>query len=120
VRTVLRLHEDVAPYRYAVLPLLKKQPMVDKADAIFERLRVSMTGSKHSLAAVDFDATGSVGRRYRRQDEAGTPCCITVDHQTLQDDTVTVRARDSMRQVRISVGELCDKLPGMADVDSSA
>ncbi len=97
VRTVLRLHPALAPFKAAVLPL-QKNKQGEKAREIHAML------SKHFM--VDYDETQSIGKRYRRQDEVGTPFCITVDFDTLEDDTVTVRDRDSMEQVRMKVSEL--------------
>ncbi|MBQ6868541.1 MAG: glycine--tRNA ligase, partial [Clostridia bacterium] len=102
VRTVLRLHPALAPFKCAVLPLSKK--LSGKAQEIWEML------SKDFM--VDYDDAGSIGKRYRRQDEIGTPFCITVDFETVGDDKVeadncvTVRERDSMEQVRIPITEL--------------
>jgi len=92
-RTVLRFHPRLAPIKVAIFPLVKKDGMPEKARAIFDAC------SKH-LAAF-YDEKGAVGRRYRRQDEAGTPFCVTVDGQTAEDGTVTVRDRDTMVQTRI-------------------
>ncbi|HEY8667354.1 MAG TPA: glycine--tRNA ligase, partial [Tepidisphaeraceae bacterium] len=94
MRTVLRLHPRLAPVKAAVFPLVKKDGMPETAMAIYKDLQ------KHF--AVFYDEKGAVGRRYRRQDEAGTPFCITIDGQTAQDQTVTVRERDSMQQQRIA------------------
>ena len=93
VRVVLHLHPALAPYKCAVLPLQKN--LAEKADEVFAAAckRFSAT----------YDVTGSIGKRYRRQDEIGTPYCLTVDFQTLEDNTVTVRNRDSMEQIRLSV-----------------
>ncbi|MBM4019197.1 MAG: glycine--tRNA ligase [Planctomycetes bacterium] len=92
-RTVLRFHPRLAPLKVAVFPLVKKDGMPEKALEIYQALRPHMTAF--------YDEKGAVGRRYRRQDEAGTPFCITVDGQTREDGTVTVRDRDSMKQERI-------------------
>ncbi|MCX5649052.1 MAG: glycine--tRNA ligase [Planctomycetota bacterium] len=92
-RTVLRFHPRLAPIKVAVFPLVKKDGMPEKARAIYEECR------RH-LAAF-YDEKGAVGRRYRRQDEAGTPFCVTVDGQTFEDGTVTIRDRDTMKQERI-------------------
>ncbi len=97
-RVVLRLHPKLAPIKAAVFPLVKKDGMPEIAREIEEDLRRAMT--------VFYDASGSIGRRYRRQDEAGTPYCITVDGQTVEDGTVTVRDRDTLEQVRVPAGEL--------------
>ncbi len=96
-RTVLRLHPALAPVKAAVLPLIgKSEDMSSKARALYEELR--------QFASVEFDDSGQIGRRYRRQDEIGTPWALTVDDQTLADDTVTIRDRDSLEQERIPIG----------------
>ena len=95
-RVVLHFHPALAPIKIAVLPLQKQ--LNEKAEELFKML------SKHY--SVDFDTTGSIGKRYRRQDEIGTPFCVTVDFDTLEDDTVTVRERDTMAQVRIKIDDL--------------
>ena len=95
-RTVLRLHPQLAPVKAAVLPLIaKNEDMVAKARALYEELR--------SVVSVEYDDGGQIGRRYRRQDEIGTPLALTIDEQTLEDDTVTIRDRDSLAQERISI-----------------
>lgn len=96
VRTVLHLHPALAPFKAAVLPLTKK--LSDKAKEVYDLLRKQYN--------VDYDDAGSIGKRYRREDEIGTPCCITVDFDTLENNTVTVRDRDTMEQIRISIDEL--------------
>ncbi|WP_314558193.1 glycine--tRNA ligase [uncultured Parvimonas sp.] len=98
VRTVLRLHPAIAPFKAAILPLTKK--LSDKSDEIYDEL------SKYFM--IDTDVSGSIGKRYRRQDEVGTPFCITVDFDTLEDECVTVRFRDTMEQERIKISELKD------------
>ncbi len=96
-RTVLRLHPQLAPVKAAVLPLIgKNEDMVGKARALFEELRATMSA--------EYDDSGAIGRRYRRQDEIGTPYGLTIDDQTLEDDTVTIRDRDSLAQERIPIG----------------
>ncbi len=95
-RVVLHLHPALAPYKAAILPLSKK--LSDKALEVYDSL------SKYF--AVDFDETGSIGKRYRREDEIGTPFCITYDFETENDGCVTVRDRDTMEQVRIPIGEV--------------
>ncbi len=95
-RVVLRLRPDLAPYKVAVFPLVSnKEDIVEKAKSIYKALKPNITTT--------WDDIGNVGKRYRRQDEIGTPWCVTVDYQTLQDNTVTVRDRDSMQQERVSV-----------------
>ena len=96
VRTVLHLHPALAPYKVAVLPLSKK--LSEKAEEVYSKL------SKKFMC--DYDEAGSIGKRYRREDEIGTPYCVTIDFDTLEDNQVTVRDRDTMEQVRISIDEL--------------
>ena len=102
VRVVLRLHPALAPYKCAVLPLQKG--LADKADEIYAKMRKKFSAT--------YDLTGSIGKRYRRQDEIGTPYCITVDFQTVEDGTVTVRDRDTMEQIRVSVDEAIAYIEG--------
>ena len=98
-RTVLRLHPALAPVKAAVLPLIgKNADMVSKARSLFEELRID--------EQVEYDDSGAIGRRYRRQDEIGTPFAFTVDEQTLADDTVTIRDRDSLAQERIALAQV--------------
>ena len=97
-RTVLRLHPRLAPYQVAILPLSKKDTLTPLADSIFSRL------SKRYFC--DYDETQAIGRRYRRQDEIGTPYCITVDFDSLEDGQVTIRERDSTTQERVSIDSL--------------
>ena len=96
VRTVLHLHPALAPYKVAVLPLSKK--LSDKANEVYNKL------AKNFMC--DYDEAGSIGKRYRREDEIGTPYCITVDFDTLEDESVTIRDRDTMEQIRIKIDEL--------------
>ena len=110
VRTYLRLPNHLAPYRVAVSPLLKnKPPLVEKARAVFSAL-------KAEFGNVVFDDNGNIGKRYRRQDEIGTPYCVVIDFDTLgeedptQKDTVTVRHRDTGEQERVAIGELASML----------
>ena len=95
-RVVLQLHPALAPYKVAVLPLSKK--LSEKAEEVYAKL------SKEFMC--EYDETGSIGKRYRRQDEIGTPFCVTIDFDTLEDDTVTIRDRDTMEQVRVKIDEL--------------
>lgn len=97
-RNVLKLHPALAPYKAAVLPLTKK--LSDKSDEVYQKLS--------KVFNVDTDVSGSIGKRYRRQDEAGTPFCITVDFDTLEDETVTIRHRDSMEQERVKIENLIE------------
>ena len=101
-RTVLRLHPSVAPIKVAVLPLLRKDGHPEKAREIYLDLRTRMSA--------EYDEGGNIGKRYRRQDEIGTPFGVTIDHQTLEDNTVTLRDRDSLTQERVAVEELGDLL----------
>ena len=102
-RTVLRLHPRLAPVKAAVLPLIgKSEDMVSKARSLFDELR-------HVLS-VEYDDGGAIGRRYRRQDEIGTPWGLTIDEQTLADDTVTIRDRDSLAQERLPLGRVREHL----------
>lgn len=98
-RVVARFHKNIAPIKFAVLPLIEKdEKMVEFARGIFKEL------NKEYMC--EFDTGGNIGKRYRRQDEIGTPYCITVDHQSLEDGTVTVRNRDTMEQIRVKVDEI--------------
>jgi glycyl-tRNA synthetase len=103
-RTVLRLNPKVAPYKAAVLPLMKKPELAVPARQLFEHL------ADNTAAFVDYDETGNIGKRYRRQDEIGTPFCFTVDYETLDDNSVTVRHRDDMSQERLRIPEVADWL----------
>ncbi|MEX2014067.1 MAG: glycine--tRNA ligase [Parcubacteria group bacterium] len=99
-RTYLKLHKNIAPIRAAVFPLLKNKPeLVMKARKVFEML-------KKNIFNVQFDDNGNIGKRYRRQDEIGTPYCITIDFDTLEDDTVTLRDRDTGKQKRVKIENL--------------
>jgi glycyl-tRNA synthetase len=97
-RTVLRLHHRIAPYQVAVLPLSKKETLTPKAKEIWQTLA--------QIWNVDYDETQAIGRRYRRQDEIGTPYAVTVDFDTLEDNQVTVRERDTTKQDRIDIAQL--------------
>ena len=101
-RVVLHLHPALAPYKVAILPLSKK--LGDKANEIFDKLSKSFS--------CDYDEAGSIGKRYRREDEIGTPYCLTVDFDTLEDNQVTIRDRDTMEQVRIPIDEVENYING--------
>jgi glycyl-tRNA synthetase len=101
-RTVLRLHPSVAPVKVAVLPLLRKDGHPELARRIYEQLRPRMSA--------EYDESGAIGRRYRRQDEIGTPYAVTIDHQSVEDHTVTLRQRDTLQQDRIAIDRLADEL----------
>lgn len=96
-RVVMHLHPALAPYKVAVLPLQKKA-LGDKADEVYRVLAKKFSAT--------YDEAGSIGKRYRRQDEIGTPFCVTVDFDTLEDQCVTVRERDSMTQERVKIADL--------------
>jgi glycyl-tRNA synthetase len=95
----LKLHPKLAPIKVAVFPLIKKDGMPEKAAEIYRDF-------KRAGIAVAYDQQAAIGRRYRRMDEVGTPWCITIDGQTAQDDTVTVRDRDTLAQDRVPVKDL--------------
>ena len=102
IRTVLHFHPSIAPVTVAVLPLVKKDGVGTYAEKLERELREDF--------ATFFDQSGAIGRRYRRMDEIGTPYCVTVDYQTLEDNTVTLRFRDSMEQVRVGVDSLVQRI----------
>lgn len=100
-RTVLKLHKELAPVQFAVFPLLKNKPeLVKKARQVYEMLL-------DKGYVCEWDDNGNIGKRYRRQDEIGTPACIVIDFDTLEDDTVTVRDRDTTKQTRIKIQDIC-------------
>ena len=99
----MKFNPRIAPYKAAVLPLLKNKPeLVERAQSLYEKLQ-----RRHS---VFWDASGAIGRRYRRMDEVGTPWCVTIDFDTLEDDTFTIRDRDTTEQKRIKEEELLSLL----------
>src|SRR5438309_1476802 len=101
-RTVLRLHPQLAPVKVAVLPLVRKDGQPELASEVYRSLR--------DRVQAEYDEGGAIGRRYRRQDEIGTPWAVTIDHQSLEDRTVTLRDRDSLEQIRIAIDELPDEI----------
>ena len=101
-RNVLKLSPKIAPITVAVFPLMNKNGMPEIAQKIVDDLRSNYSSF--------YDTGGSIGRRYRRQDEAGTPFGVTVDHDTLEDNTVTLRDRDTMEQVRVNIDKLSDAI----------
>ena len=104
-RTVLKLKPWLSPVKAAVIPLVRNVPeIVDLSNKIVDDLR------KMGIGKIELENSGNIGKNYRRHDEIGTPVCITVDHQTLEDGTVTLRYRDSMDQVRIKTDEVPNKL----------
>ena len=99
-RVLLKLPENLAPYRFCVSPLLKNKPeLVEKAKSVYETLRAK-------YGNVTWDDSGNIGKRYLKQDEIGTPKCVVIDFDTLEDETVTVRDRDTTEQTRIKISEL--------------
>ncbi|MEM8629030.1 MAG: glycine--tRNA ligase [Chlamydiota bacterium] len=104
VRTVLHLDPKIAPVKVAVFPLMKKGELKAKAEEVFHKIQ-------HAFPA-EYDETGAIGKRYRRQDELGTPYCVTIDYDSLDDNCVTVRSRDSMLQERVPLSILLDTLRG--------
>ncbi len=98
METVLHINKALAPIKVAILPLMKKDGLAEKARELYHSLQDNYM--------CQYDDSGAIGRRYRRQDEIGTPYCVTVDYQTLEDGTVTVRDRDTMNQERIKADEL--------------
>ncbi len=107
-RVVLKLHPALAPVKLAVLPLVRKDGLDEKARSVAEQLRFNF--------ACQYDEKDSIGKRYRRQDAIGTPYCITIDHQTLEDDTVTIRNRDTMAQERIPISNLVNVIGERTDL----
>ena len=101
-RIVLRLDPRLAPVKVAVFPLLRKAGQPEKAQAVREM--------RQGYVMVAYDQAGSIGRRYRRQDEIGTPYGVTIDHQTMADDTVTLRDRDTTEQVRMPISRLTQEI----------
>jgi len=102
IRVLLHLHPTLAPFKVAILPLSRREPLVKLAKEVYADLRQHLV--------VSYDDAQSIGRRYRRQDEIGTPFCVTVDFQSLEDNQVTIRERDTMNQIRIPIAELKNAL----------
>ncbi|NGX41099.1 MAG: Glycine--tRNA ligase [Candidatus Anoxychlamydiales bacterium] len=98
MRTVMHFSKNIAPVKVAIFPLMKKPDLIKEARKIFDSLKIRY--------ATEYDETGAIGKRYRRQDELGTPYCITVDYQTLEDSTITIRERDSMKQERVKIDNI--------------
>jgi len=109
-RVVLRLPECLAPVKLAVMPLVKKDGLPEIAEKIVNDLKFDFN--------CQYDEKDSIGKRYRRQDAIGTPFCITIDHQTLEDDSVTIRRRDSMEQERVKTGALKDIISEKVSIQS--
>ena len=107
-RVVLRFHPSIAPYQIAILPLSRNAKLTPKAREVYDLVR--------SRFSTQYDETQSIGRRYRRQDEIGTPLCVTVDFETVEsDDSVTIRHRDTMEQIRVPIGSLANALQDQLD-----
>jgi glycyl-tRNA synthetase len=106
-RTVLRLHPRLAPVKAAVLPLVRKDGQPELAREVYESVR--------KLAQAEYDEGGSIGKRYRRQDEIGTPFCLTIDHQSIEDNTVTLRDRDSLAQERLPIEGIAQEIERRVD-----
>ncbi len=106
-RTVLRLHPRLAPVKVAVLPLFRKEGMPELAREVHREVR--------GVVQAEYDDGGSIGKRYRRQDEIGTPWCVTVDHESLQDRTVTLRDRDSLSQERVAIEGIAEEIERRAN-----
>jgi glycyl-tRNA synthetase len=109
-RTVLKIPGAIAPYRAAVLPLVNKDGLPEKAESLFNELKYEFN--------CQYDIKDAIGRRYRRQDAIGTPFCVTIDHQTQEDDTVTIRERDSMDQERINISKVSDRIKELGSINS--
>ena len=108
-RTVLRLHPKLAPVKVAVLPLVNKEGMPERAREVFEALRRRI--------GAEYDEGGTIGKRYRRQDEIGTPWGVTIDGETAEDDSVTLRDRDSLEQERVPIEGLAERLLAKLEED---
>jgi glycyl-tRNA synthetase len=106
----MKLPPVLAPVKLAVFPLTKKDALPEKARTIVDQLKFDFN--------CQYEEKDSIGKRYRRQDAIGTPYCITVDHQTLQDDTVTIRYRDTMEQERVKIAPLKETIKEMADISN--
>ena len=111
-RVLLKLHPELAPVKVAILPLSRNERLTPTARRVFETVRTD----GRIPGFVQYDDTQSIGRRYRRQDEIGTPLCVTVDFDTIDDDAVTIRYRDTMEQIRVPVSELVQRLSQDLDV----
>ena len=107
-RVVLKIPAPLAPIKAAILPLVNKDGLPEKAREVMKALQLAVS--------VQYDSKDAIGRRYRRQDAIGTPYCITIDHQTLQDDSVTIRQRDTMEQRRVSVSEVTAQVTSAVDL----
>ena len=109
-RVVLKLPPALAPVKVAILPLVRKDGMPEKARELIDKLKFNFK--------CHYDEKDSIGKRYRRQDAIGTPYCVTIDHQTLEDNTVTIRERDSMEQKRVTFDELENEISKTTSIES--
>jgi glycyl-tRNA synthetase len=109
-RLVLKIPAFLAPIKAAVLPLTKKDGMPEKAREIMKSLQINFN--------CQYEEKDSIGKRYRRQDAIGTPFCITIDHQSLEDDTITLRDRDTMQQKRISIAQIQSIISKKVDINN--
>ena len=110
-RVVLKLHPALAPVKCAILPLLKNDDrLTSKAEAIFNELKFSFN--------CQYDEKDAIGRRYRRQDAIGTPCCVTIDHESLENNTVTIRDRDTLKQDRVEISSLAKIISDKVDINN--
>jgi glycyl-tRNA synthetase len=101
-RVVLKIPAPLAPHKVAILPLMKKDGLPERPEAIMNELKFDLN--------CFYEEKDAIGKRYRRQDAIGTPFCITIDHQTLEDDTVTIRDRDTMKQERVKIADIKSQL----------
>ena len=110
-RVVLKLHPALAPVKCAILPLLKNDDrLTSKAEAIFNELKFSFN--------CQYDEKDAIGRRYRRQDAIGTPYCVTIDHESLENNTVTIRDRDTLKQDRVEISSLAKIISDKVDINN--
>ena len=109
-RVVLKIPYFLAPYKLAILPLIKKDGLSEYSKKLYNDLKIHYN--------VAFDEKDAVGRRYRRQDAVGTPFCLTVDHDSIKDDSVTLRFRDSMKQIRVKVSDIKNEIDNRLDISN--
>ena len=110
VRTVLKIPPFLSPFKAAILPLVKKDGLSEYATKLYDSLKIHFN--------ISYDEKDAVGRRYRRQDAIGTPLCITIDHDSLNDDTVTIRDRDSMRQKRVKIKDIISEIDKLVNISN--
>ena len=109
-RTVLKIPDFLAPYKLAILPLVKKDGLSEYARKLYDDLKIHYN--------ITYDEKDAIGRRYRRQDAIGTPLCLTIDHDSIKDNSVTLRFRDSMKQERVEVSKIKDKIDSLIDLSN--